>query len=167
MKNMNTTELSLPEHNRLAAEKILPKFKDFGLHYLADREAILQWAQAHWRADYQDSALPKTLTWAAGIENCSHLRIKGGDFVGSWDGGTPGLFSLSENGSLLEWRPGMQRPIRIMSQPVKTTMQFLNFVTRNNNAPEAPVFVDLFEPYSEDFCNSWTLDRARVPSCGV
>lgn len=163
MKNMTQEKPStkiLAEHNRLAAQAILPHFAAFGLHYLADRAAIRNWCHSHPASGFSDADLPATVNWAVGIDRCSHLRLVDNSFEAGAEVGQPGLFSLSINGSFLQWRPGSKRPARLLGQPVQTAMHFLQFLTQNSAHPDCPVFTQMFTPYSEEFCQNWSIDQA-------
>ena len=154
--------LSRTEKNRLAAEKILPKYAPYGIHYLQDRGAIASWAQHGWNLTCTAESLPGTLSWAVGIDNCKHLRLEDGHLCASPECGSPGLFSLSERGSFLQWKPGESQPVRLLGQPTQTDMHFLQFVTQNSSYEDTPVFMHLFTQFSEQFCDNWTFDQLEA-----
>lgn len=164
MKTMNTihseTELSLTEQNRRAAQAVLPHYEPYGIHYLSDRHEILTWARRCWKSDYTMEDLPSTLRWAVGIDACAHVRAENGGYFSGMDSGLPGLFSLSESGSFLEWHRHSKRPVRLFGQPVMAPAHFINFITRNNDDSKSPWFLNLFQPYDEDYYANWTLENA-------
>lgn len=161
MNTMNTqNELSLTEQNRRTAQAVLPHYEEYGIHYLSDRREILTWARRCWKSDYTMEDLPSTLRWAVGIDACDHVRAEHGGYTSSMDSGLPGLFSLSDSGSFLEWRRHSKRPVRLFGQPVMAPAHFINFITRNNADSKSPWFLNLFQPYDEDYYANWTLENA-------
>lgn len=159
---MNQLTDSRAERNRLAAEKILPNYAPFGIHYLKDREAIAAWAKRGWDPACTVEDLPGTLRWAVGIDNCNHLRLEDGHLCASSACGRPGLFSLSERGSFLQWKPGESQPVRLLGQPAQTDMHFLQFVTQNGGHENTPVFTHLFTKFSEEFCDNWSFAQLEA-----
>jgi hypothetical protein len=155
--------LNLTETNRLAAEKILPHYAPFGIRYLKNRESIAEWTHRHWARGFEANELPTGLRWAVGIEQCHFIRADRHDsYEATIYPASPGLFWLSEKGSFMEWRQGLERPTRILGHRVQTDMHLLQFVTQNCAHPDTPVFMHLFTKYSEEFCDNWSFEQLEA-----
>lgn len=110
------------------------------------------------------NSLSASIIWAVGIDRCKQLRLINNSFEAGIHSGRPGLFSLSEDGFILQWVRGSNRPRRLLGAPLSNENHFLQFLTLNNASPKAPVFMQLFCSMDEAFLNNWTIEQAIMPS---